>query len=110
MEDFLKNLKVGDEVAVDSGYSSQIIKKIEGETPKFWKIGKSLYDKNNGRARGGGGWHFYYIRELTPIVKDKIIKESAIRKMGSFDFNKLNTSELKKIISIYDDAVSEDSK
>ncbi len=110
MEDFLKSLKVGDEVAVDSGYNNQRIEEIDGETPKFWKIKKALYDKTNGRARGSGEWYSFYIRELTPEIKDKIIKRYAIGKIGTFDFNKLNTSELKKIIYIYNDAVEKEGE
>lgn len=79
MNEWIKNLKVGDLVVVSSR-TFAAVRKVEKITPSgLIKVNGILYN-NNGCERGGDICSRNYLREATPELIDEIRIKSTIRK------------------------------
>lgn len=79
MNDWLKNLKVGDKVIV-SWITGCAVKTVEKITPAGnIKVGGIMFN-SNGSERGGDAWSKSYLHEATPEVIEGIRNEAIIKK------------------------------
>lgn len=104
---WLENLKIGDRVIVNS-YSRNMLKKIIGETPKYWKIGKEMYRKNNGKKRGGDtNCRDLYLSEPTEELVDEIYRERLLCQFQSYNWSIFSLDQLQKIADIVNSLAKE---
>lgn len=99
----LKDLQVGDDVLV-TGMSYRRISKID-------KVTKTQIIVDNARFRIDSGWQcgrdIWNLRKISVPTEKQIaeIKEETLRKkliyaIGSFDFKRLSTDDLKQVYNI----------
>lgn len=98
--EWIKELKVGDKVAITSrnGRSITTIAKI---TPTgIIKTEKGSQFNPDGFQRGGDGWGAYSLQQLTDEVKLEFKKNGLVRKCKEVDFSKLTIEQLEQILNI----------
>ena len=79
MNEWIKDLKVGDTVIVTRRFYEAIVK-VEKITPAGnIKAGKSMF-LPNGTERGGDIWNKAYLRKATPEYIERIIQNNTIKK------------------------------
>lgn len=102
MNDWLKELKVGDYVCLYGGIHSRIVK-IDGETKMFWKSGDIMFRKDNGRIRGDR--YRIAIESKPEDIADSLMRRK-LAKMQQLarSANKLTESDLDAIIAIFERA------
>ena len=108
-KEWIKNLKPGDTVIVESKYRLAI-KKVTKVTPTGRiVIGDSQYNPD-GYLRGTDMYNREYILEATPEqlekTQNKITRVQSLNKIGKFDFNKMDNESLLKIIEIIENSIS----
>jgi len=81
----LKDLKAGDEVAVDYGFhNSPRLAVIERVTKTQIIIGSSRYRREGGYLIGAGSWNFNKVVVLTEKIRSKMIREGRIYEIENF--------------------------
>lgn len=109
MEEWLVNLKVGDEVAIKSGYYGEyryrigVIEKIT-PTRQIKLVGSNIRYKN-GEMIGKKGV-FDYRDNLVPIseeIKNILLKEKLVSKISKVKFNEFSTEKLQKVLAILEE-------
>ena len=100
-EDWLKNLKVGDTVVVegvDIASTSYYISKVVKVTPKG---GIRIDGYRSALFRNGtahiDSYHFYYLREPTDELLDKIKLINIRRRIKSIDWSKVDDDIVKDV-------------
>lgn len=101
-DEWLKSLKVGDEVLEEYGLSGEVISGITGETATCWKIGDRLFHKQTGHLRGHRGSYSWYIREIIESDRAKISRRKLLSKFQECVKipERLNDNQLQRIIDI----------
>ena len=103
--EWIKELKVGDEVIVESGGWSHIrsIKKVQKINKVTIKVGGSLFSINSGCERGEG-WHMGTLYQCTPQAKEEIRlareKNEFVAYLLGFNWRTLENEKLRKIYNI----------
>lgn len=110
MSNWIKNLKEGDLVIVETRLSSRIAK-VEKITPSgLIKVNGVLYNKN-GLMRGGDSWNIPILREATDEVVQQVRETQLIAKakalMHSEKAANINGEQAKAIIKILEGEKSE---
>lgn len=105
MRDFIKNLKVGDQVAYSASfsqfYSVGTVSKITPTGRIYLDNGKKF--NNGGHELGAAGrWSSASLYELTDKIKDKAVKQQLLQRIDRSELNKLSNDDLKKIVDIID--------
>ena len=93
-DDWLKSLKVGDEVLVSQGYHGESIRKIDRVTPTQFVIGNLRFNAKDGWGRGDYGWYRPMISEPTKEARDRIARKQAIEHLRRADFTNIATETL----------------
>lgn len=79
MNDWIKNLKVGDKVIFSRRFFESV-EKVEKITPAGnIKVRNCLFNPN-GTERGGDIWNKAYLYEATPDLIERIIQKNTIKK------------------------------
>lgn len=108
---WIKELKVGDEVIVESGGWShrRSIEKVEKINKVTIKVGGSLFSIDSGYERGDG-WHKATLYQCTPQAREELrIKQEKDRiaaRLIGFPWSRLSYEKLLKVYNI----VKEDEK
>ena len=107
--EWLESLKIGDEVAVDTGrhgYKNYEIIKIERITPtrRISLEGRSWKFDSNGRERGKvNSWTpRKCIKPVTQDIRDSIRKKYIISRIESVKWETVSLDKLEKILEIID--------
>lgn len=101
MNDWLKNLKVGDKVIV-SCRMGDVIRTVEKITPAGnIKVNGTLFN-SNGLERGGDTWNMTYLHEATPEAVQKVTNKNIIQKAINLMRNttKITPEQAKAIIAV----------
>ena len=96
-------MQVGNKVIVSSCISTtrEYLKEITGETPKYWKVNKDYFNKNNLRLKGeNNAWCFTKIRLATAEDFKKIKRNKLLGKVNNIDIESLTIEQLQQIIDI----------
>lgn len=75
VNEWLKSLKVGDEVAVNQGFERFVLARVEKVTKAHGGtvfVGNRRYDTIGGRERGNDGFYHRNIVEVTPEIREQI--------------------------------------
>jgi hypothetical protein len=105
---WLENLKIGDKIIINSFNGGNMLKKIIGETPKYWKIGKEMYRKNNGKKRGEDtNCRDLYLIEPTEELVDEIYRERLLCQFQSYNWSIFSLDQLQKIADIVNSLAKE---
>ena len=102
MENWIKELKVGDEVLV-SGNRNESIATIDNITKCCIGICGDLFNKDNGRKRGSTIWDSKYICQLSHETKVRILlrqRRCMLKKSISGNIEELNDVKLERIYKI----------
>jgi len=98
--EWIKNLKVGDEVVVTTGSYGKRISKVTKITPKgFINVGHEYFNPN-GSQRGGDTWHKSSLSQLTDEVMLEFKKKRLVGKCIDIKFTELTIEKLENILSI----------
>ena len=84
-EDWIKDLKVGDEVIVHSGgwYDNSHIEKVQKINKATINVGGTLYNVDSGFERTSG-WHISHITQCTPEAKEMLMLKRERQKLTAF--------------------------
>lgn len=102
---WIKELKVGDEVIVESGGwgHRRSIEKVEKINKVTIKVGGSLFSIDSGYERGDG-WHMAALHQCTPQAKEELRIERERNKIISFlmgfPWSRLSYENLLKVYNI----------
>lgn len=105
MEKTLKDLKVGDVVAIWGGYLADLtIQPIKEITPKgFIKVHGTLFDPQSGKERTSNIYHCLYIKVPTQEEIDNCINKRRVAQLQQFiRDNAFKIKDLDKLIKIKD--------
>lgn len=112
MSEWIKNLKVGDKVFVDSRYGSELTIIEQITKAGNLKIKNGLIFMPNGRERGGDKWNILTLREATHEAIDahrkNLVKRKAIRIMK--ETKAISYEKAIKIIELLASNESEDTE
>jgi len=102
--EWLASLKVGDEVAYDTGSISKhwIITRIVKITPTGQIRTDAGHLFKNGTYKRD--WNYYFLKPVTDTIRDAVTRREIIGLLKRFDFSKLLTPDLEKVSRIIDDA------
>ena len=99
----LEDLKAGDEVLV-IGRSYRRIAKINKVTKTQIVVANTRFRRNSGWQCGGDRWDTKSISVPTEKqisdIKEENLRNKLIYAIGSFDFKRLSTDELKQVYNI----------
>jgi hypothetical protein len=99
-EDWIKDLKVGDKVVVESNNYGKAITSVEKITPKGFIKTKNGHQFNpDGSQRGGSSWTYSFLSQLTDEVLLKF-KKKLVNQCKEIDFSKLNIDDFEQILNI----------
>lgn len=73
--DWLAGLSVGDDVALDAGFSGYSIAKVEKLTATQIVIGNSRYKRDSGRLIGASGYRVSFLKMPTDEVIASVLAE-----------------------------------
>lgn len=101
---WIDNLKVGDEVITYGGANIMNIQKVTAINKATIKVGETLYNKKDGRERGGSTWSAWHIMEATEDrvaqVKLKRARNYLRRTLNSLDIDNLSMEQIEKILKV----------
>lgn len=103
--DWLKSLKVGDKIIVDSTGlygSGESVHTVEKITPS-WQIKVSGYDSKFKNGQMLGNWRFKLVKwtnEKEEAIKYGCANRAMASQLLKYDFTKLNNDKLSRIIHI----------
>jgi hypothetical protein len=107
MEDWLKNLKVGDKFYTEGryGYSVHTVlrftpKEIVTTPPNNSAIEGLRFNRETGWVMGTDSWNSIQAKELTQEIIEKLKWQFYSRKLNDFDFKQLNYKILLEIYKI----------
>lgn len=103
MNDWIKDLKVGDKVIVSSLYRKSV-GTVEKITPAGnIKVNGILFN-SNGWERGGGAWDRSYLSKATPENIEIIKQESTIAKAKKLmrETTNITFEQAKSIVAMFD--------
>jgi hypothetical protein len=105
-DEWLKELKVGDEVAVwhsSFGSGHYDFAKIEKIHKTHFVIGSTKYRRDSGR-HAGESWHPAWLRQATPELRQEIVAARRLNflcsKLAETNWRKLPTETLEAIYNI----------
>ena len=102
---WIKELKVGDEVIVESGDwgHPKRIEKVEKINKVTIKVGGSLFHIDSGYEKGDG-WHMDSLHQCTPQAKEELQIEQEKGRIASyligFPWSRLSYEKLLKVYNI----------
>ena len=78
MHEWLKELKAGDEVVIDTRYGGRLVK-VTKVTKTQIVIDTWRFNRDNGRLRGQhGGFDFWSLRKATPVLRELIERRQLV--------------------------------
>lgn len=101
MNEWLKTLKVGDKVIVESRYK-RTITTVEKITAAGNIKANGILFNSNGMERGGGVWNTTYLKQATPEVIEEITNQAIIAKAIKLmrETPKITLEQAKNIINL----------
>ncbi|HEX5704896.1 MAG TPA: hypothetical protein VFX97_16985 [Pyrinomonadaceae bacterium] len=100
MNDWLANLKAGDEVVVRSGSYGASLHVVERVTATQIILPRdSRYRRNDGRPVGASNnpWNILRLVEPTPELREKIRKDGLVEQLRRIVWEKINVDVLQEI-------------
>lgn len=98
VNEWLANLKAGDEVAIDSGFNGYELLKVDRLTSTQILCGTRRFRRDSGRMVGGSGYSVPYLKEVTPSVRERIERNRILTKLHYMKWDKLDTNQLRRVI------------
>lgn len=104
--EWLKNLKVGDKVAIDRGRGTWSSRYEVGTVTKITPTGQVQINNKepkfrNGYVSSGNKWDLgVSIHELTDEIKEQIFRDKMTAKLENMKFKELSTEQLREIQKI----------
>lgn len=97
-DEWLDNLKAGDEVITCSGYYGKSVSKVQRTTATQIVTEKGgKYWKKNGKRVGDTDWNISYITEPTQEIRNEIRKAALCDKLSRVVWQKLSVDILAEI-------------
>ena len=99
--EWLKSLRVGDEVAIDEGrYGVRwTIKSVKKVTPKGqFRVGHYLFNQHG--ACSQGAWDHWQIVPVTDEIIEWVRRDRVLSEVRNFSFASLTTDQLEQIWAV----------
>lgn len=103
MDDWLKTLKVGDEVCYDTAYISEnyVIATVSGITPTgMVRLDNGLLFNKGGFCRDKMRNFRYHLQPVTDEIREKVRRKELLTLIGKFKFVNLTLAQLEAIAEI----------
>ena len=100
-KEWIKNLKAGDKVVIETNNYGKSITSVVKITPKGFINTESGKQFNpDGSQRGGSTWNYSSLSQLTDEVLLEFKKKRLVNKCKEIDFSKLSIDDLEQILNI----------
>lgn len=100
-----ENIKEGDEVYIPGQYGAVgIMRPVTHVTPTTFTAWGRVFFKESGRQKGGSKWHSARALIPTPQIRDQILREERIDRLGNKRWENLTDAQLAAICAILDEA------
>jgi hypothetical protein len=105
VEEWLKNLKVGDKVALNGSYNNLLIRVVSRITKTLIILDTGgRFKRDTGYVVGGNIWSSALITPVTDEIISKIRTSNLKYKISRIDFETLSNDKLERILTIVNES------